>query len=364
MTHNSNRGYREIVVWLGVVGLLVVPVVAVTAYHLLQTSQADARLAGLAIPVQTVPVTLQPVENVIGGSGIVQPSLPVNLTSKVVARVSRVAVAPGAVVRPGELLVQFDPALYQANLDSAQVSYTHFHNELKRVEALSHLSFASPVDLENARIAEARARVAVVSAKIDLANTKIVSPVFAVVLSRSVNPGEMSRIDEAVMQLGVIAPILMEVAVSEDKVGFVYPGMDAKVSTDAFPGETFEGRVERIDSSVDVMTRAFQVFVEVPNQDLRLIKGVTGYARLSSRRTGLTVPSTAVVNPLGDRAIVYVVDRSQRAHSREIRVGLSANGVTEILAGLNQGEQVVSVGQGGLHDNDEVRVNQNAAWND
>ncbi len=356
-------GRREIVIWMMVLGTIVLPVMGVTAYHILQTTQADARAVGLPIPVQTIPAKVEAMEEIVGGSGIAQSSQPVNVAAKVVARVLRVPVEAGAVVHPGDLLVEFDSELYRTNYESEQLSYEHLHNELKRTESLSRKQFSSLTDLENARVAEARARVALVSAKIDLENTKIVSPVAAVVLSRSINPGEMSHIDESCVQLGVIDPFLMEVAVSEDKLGYVYEGMEAEVETDAFPGETFRGQVTRIDASVDVLTRTFGVYVEIPNHDLRLKKGVTGYARLKSRRSALVVPNTAVIDPNGDRSMVYVIDSSRRAHVREIKAGLSTNGMTEIIGGLREGEQVVSVGQAGLRENDQVLLNRNAPWN-
>jgi membrane fusion protein, multidrug efflux system len=354
---------RRLLIWLVSLGSIILPVVGATLYHILQTSQDDARAAGLPIPVQTVPATVQAVDEVIGGSGTIQPSMLVSVTAKVIARVLRVAVKPGTVVYPGDLLVEFDPELYRANFESAQLAFEHFHNELERAESLSQKRFASSAQLENARIDEARARVALVSAKIDLENTKIVSSVSAVVLSRSVNPGEVSHIDEPLIELGVLNPVLMEVAVSEDEMPFVYPGMHAEVQTDAFPQEILNGAVSEINSSVDLMTRTFQVYATLPNNDLRLKKGVTGYARMRCHRSALVVPNTAVVNATGDRAIVYVVDGSQHAHIRDITPGLRANGMTEILAGLHEAEQVVSVGQAGLRDNDEVRLNQNAPWN-
>ena len=319
MTNERRLGRREILVWLVVLGSILLPVLGVTAYHLLRTTQADARMVNLPIPVQTIPATIQAMREIVGGSGIAQTSEPVNMSAKVVARVLRVPVEAGSVVRPGDLLIEFDPELYQSNYESERLSYEHLHNELKRIEALAQRHFSSAADLENARVAEARARVALISAKIDLSNTKIVSPISAVVLSRSINPGEMSHIDESCVQLGVIDPFLMEVAVSEDKLGYVFEGMDAEVETDAFPGETFKGQVSRIDGSVDVMTRTFAVYVEIPNHDLRLKKGVTGYARLESRRRVLAVPNTAVIDPTGDRSMVYVIDRSRHAHLREIK---------------------------------------------
>jgi membrane fusion protein, multidrug efflux system len=363
MSERRWTGRREVVVWAIAIGTIVLPVLGVTAYHILQTTQADARALGLPIPVQTIPAKVEALDEIVGGSGIAQASQPVNINAKIVARVLRVPVEVGAVVHPGDLLVEFDPELYQSNYESEQLGYQHFHNELKRTESLARQAFSSPEDLENARVAEARARVALVSAKIDLENTRILSPVSAVVLSRSINPGEMSHIDESCVQLGVIDPFLMEVAVSEDKIGYVYEGMDAEVETDAFPGETFKGQVTRIDAAVDVMTRTFGVYVQIPNHDLRLKKGVTGYARLKSRRTALVVPSTAVIDLNGDRSMVYVIDASRHVHVREIRGGISALGMTEITRGLREGEEVVSVGQAGLRDNDEVLLNRNAPWN-
>jgi membrane fusion protein, multidrug efflux system len=354
----------KILLWTAGLALIVLPVVIATAYHVLQAAQADARAADLPIPVQAVPARVQSVDEVIGGSSIVQSSEPVDLSAKVVAKVLQVAVQDGDTVHPGDVLVEFDPQLYQANYESAHVSYEHEHNELLRAEALGHEQYASPADLENARMAVAQARVALVNAKIDLANTQVVSPVYGVVLNRSVNPGETSHIDEPLIQLGVLDPVLMQVAVSEDKLGFIHSGMDAEVETDAYPEERFKGEVVRLDPSVDIMTRTLDVYVELPNRDLRLKKGVTGYTSLSYQRRALVIPNTAIVNATSDRAAVYVIDSSSRTHLREVSPGLTANGMTEILAGLNEGEEVVAAGQAGVRDNDKVRVNRGAPWND
>jgi cobalt-zinc-cadmium efflux system membrane fusion protein len=155
----------------------------------------------------------------------------------------------------------------------------------------------------------------------------------------------------------------MQAAVSEDNIGYVYIGMPGSVGTDAFPGETFHGTVTKIDSVVQDNTRTFGAYVSLPNHDLRLKTGITGFARLYSDRIGLAVPSTAIINPVGDRASLFVLDDHGAAHLREVRCGLAANGFTEILAGLREGEQVVTVGQLYLRDNDKVQANTFAPWN-
>jgi membrane fusion protein (multidrug efflux system) len=328
-----------------------------------ETTQKDARLVHLPIPVQTVPATVRTISETIGASGTTQPSLPVTLTAKVTARVLSVPVDLGNVVRPGQLVVELDPQLYKANLRSAQVAWENSKNELRRLNVLAGKRFASEVELEQARATEATNYSNVVNAEINLANCRIVSPVAGVVLVRTTNPGEMPKLDESLIQLGVIDPILLDASVSEDKIGFVYVGMDGDVGTDAIPGRTFHGTIYKIDSVVDDSTRTFGAYIRIPNHDLLLKKGVTGYARLRSSRMVLTVPNSAVTNPSGDRASVFVIGSDGRAHLREIRTGLTSNEVTEVASGLQEGEQVVAVGQFDLHDNEKVEANRFAPWN-
>jgi membrane fusion protein (multidrug efflux system) len=284
------------------------------------------------------------------------------MTAKVVAKVLQVPVVVGTIVRPGDLLVQLDPKLYEANIAKAEADYEHAHNDLLRQESLYKRNFASAVQVETARDAEAAAYATLVGAQIDLSNTRVICPVPAVVQLRSVNPGETTQLDEQLVQLGVLDPAFMEAAVSEDNIGYVYLGMPGAVGTDAFPGETFHGTVTKIDSVVQDNTRTFGAYISLSNHNLRLKTGITGFARLQSNRIGLAVPSTAIINPVGDRATVFVVDNGV-VHTREVRCGLAANGFTEIMSGLREGEQVVTVGQLYLHDNDKVRVNAFAPWN-
>ena len=70
------------------------------------------------------------------------------------------------------------------------------------------------------------------------------------------------------------------------------------------------------------------------------------------------------MNPVGDHATVFVVDKDDRAHIREVRRGMAAAGLTEILDGLKEGEFVVTVGQFELRDNDSVRPNRSTPWNE
>jgi multidrug efflux pump subunit AcrA (membrane-fusion protein) len=71
----------------------------------------------------------------------------------------------------------------------------------------------------------------------------------------------------------------------------------------------------------------------------------------------------AILNPVGDQATVFIVDGQDRARIREIRPGIMADGMTEVLDGLDEGDKVVTVGQLELHEGDHVTVNRAGPWN-
>jgi membrane fusion protein, multidrug efflux system len=362
MNTHMTRKYRHFIVG-AVLSVAVGVAVGFTVYRLAHTVQADARMVHLPIPVQTVSATVKLLHDTIGASGVIQPSMPVTLTAKVVSRVSKVRVDLGAVVRPGQILVQMDRRLFEANLETARDAYDHAHKQFLRMQALMKRNFASAVDVEKARTDEAAARDAMVRAELDLANTTIASPVTAVVLGRDVNPGEITQLDQNLIELGVIDPVMMVAQVSEDKLGSVYVGMKSETATDAFPGLTFTGTVEKTDFRINDSTRTFGVYIRLANHDLRLTKGVTGYSRLESERMALAVPTTAVMNPVGDHATVFVVTKDSIAHLRRVQRGLMVEGQVEVLGGLREGERVVTVGQFGLRDNEIVSADHFAPWN-
>jgi membrane fusion protein (multidrug efflux system) len=285
------------------------------------------------------------------------------LTNRVVARVASVPVEVGNVVKKGDLLAQLDDSVYRATVDHARVEHDHTSAQLQRMLALQAKGFASAVEVETARTADSGAQMALVEAEFNLTNTRLTAPAPAIILQRNINPGEVTAVGTAGFKLGIIVPIYMAAQISEEKIGSVHLGMEGEVSTDGFPGVVFKGKVVKVDGSVNDTTRTFGVYISIQNEDLRLIPGITGYARLENKHVGMAVPSTAVIDPVGDRATVFVVDSDGRAHARQIRRGLMADGMTEMLDGLQEGEQVVTVGMLELHENDKVLVNKNGPWN-
>jgi membrane fusion protein (multidrug efflux system) len=356
------RRWPDLLIGL-LLGLFCMGMVGWMLLHLIHTDQIDAAKVGLPIPVEVLPVGVQPMHMTIGASGTLSSLNTISITARVSSPVMSVPVDLGDVVRKGDLLTAMDDRIFVAGVQSAEATSDHDDKQLARMEALEQRGYGAASDTEIAREAAVAARQVVVQSKIDLGNTKITAPVDSVIMTRTVNPGEIPAVGTELFELGPIAQVYMVAAVPTDKTGFVRVGMQSAVSIDSFPGEVFKGVVVKIDAVASVVTRTFSAYIRIDNPDLRLRPGVTGYARLEQSHSALAIPSVAILNPVGDQATVFIVDQDSRARIRQVRPGLMADGMTEILDGLQEGDKVVTVGQLELHEGDHVTINQAGPWN-
>jgi membrane fusion protein, multidrug efflux system len=354
-----------------VVGAALVALIFVTIEHEIATDPSKARRLHASIPVETVSVRRQNLDEVIGGSGVVEQSGTVQLTTVLTARVLDVPVKIGDVVKKGDLLIRWDDRLIRANVEAGRqaveggtIKVRDMERQLARYTALEKKKMGTPLDVEKAEIALAEARDALAKAKLDfeqgkieVENVEMRAPNDCIVLERLVNPAETTHKDQLVMRLGTLDPVLVAPKVTEEKIHSVQIGLLAETSFPAFPGEVFQGKVVKVDPNIDPVTRTFTTYVELKNLDLRLKPGLSGFARIRRRaEASLAIPSVALINPTGDQASVFVVDGDGQAHMRRVRSGIVANAMTEILDGVKEGEQVVTVGQLNLRDNDKVHT--------
>ena len=353
----------------GVLGVLVF----FTVLHVVGTTTSIARRFNMAAPVETTVAQKQTLDEVIGGSATVEQSSTVQLTSQVNSQVLSVPVKVGDLVKKGQLLVELDDRLIQAQLESnrqyVDAGNVKIKDEAKQVDrytALEQKSMGTPLELEKSQItlAEAKqdlakAQMALREAEIDFEHVKIISPIDGIVLERLVNPGESTHREQIVMKLGSLNTVYAAPKISEDKMHVIQLGMAADCTFPAYPGEIFRGKIVKIDPNIDPLTRTFTAYVEVKNDDLRLKPGLSGFVRIRrSLKDVLAVPSIAVMNPSGEQPTVFIVSKEGRANEHKVRTGAVVNAMTEITSGLQPGETVVTVGQLYLKENDKVHTSE------
>ena len=215
-----------------------------------------------------------------------------------------------------------------------------------------YLASIAQVDLARAQTTQSKARLD--ELRINLANTVITSPVTGFVARRAVDPGAFVSQNVPVADVVDITLVRLVANVVEKDLKQLEPGNSANVQVDAFPGETFAGRIARVSPVLDPATRTASIEIEIPNPTFRLKPGM--YARVGittqTKKNALVLPANAVVD-LGGRRGVFQLQNNV-AVFRTVQVGTEKGDIVEILAGLKEGEEVISTGAGALRDGDRV----------
>ena len=143
-----------------------------------------------------------------------------------------------------------------------------------------------------------------------------------------------------------LSSLWLSVDVFEDQLAWIREGTPADVTLTYFPGKTFRGTVRFLAPELSEVTRTLKVKLEVPNPSGRLRAGMfaTVVFAPTAVRDAITVPSLAVLRT-GERNLVVVAQGEGRFAPREVTLGLERQGYAQVLAGLEEGERVVTSAQ-------------------
>ena len=177
------------------------------------------------------------------------------------------------------------------------------------------------------------------------------APVSGTVIIRSVNPGEVIATGKELFRVADLSNIWVVGQVYESEFAKVRVGTPAVITTAAYPGRTFTGRVSYVDPRVDPQTRTAQVRIELanPGEILRIGMFVDvsfgGAVPAGTSGQPAVVVPRAAVQSIGTKQVVFVAtDRPGVFVQREVSVGPEANGLVTLYSGVNQGERVVTDG--------------------
>ena len=210
------------------------------------------------------------------------------------------------------------------------------------------------LDLARAQLQQASSRRD--ELQINLGNTTVNSPVNGYVAKRLVDPGAYVTQSVTLLSVVDISTVRLVVNLVERDLRKVSVGAGASVSVDAYPGETFTGRVARVAPVLDPATRTAEMEVEIPNASGRLKPGMYARVRLISSRKAdaLVVPKAAVVDSQGRKGVFLV--QNDQAVFRAVTLGLEEPNRVEVTDGLSEGEAVVTTGASALRDGARVQV--------
>jgi multidrug efflux pump subunit AcrA (membrane-fusion protein) len=187
-------------------------------------------------------------------------------------------------------------------------------------------------------------------------DTKIVAPFRGEVSRKYVDAGALVSSSTPLVNLVHTETLKVIANVLEKDIPLLKAGLKAKVRVESYPGRIFEGRVEKINSALDLSTRTLQTEVYIPNSGRSLKPGMFANVEvvLLEKRETLAIPREAILEA-GSEMSVFVVEGKQ-AVRRPITIGYEQDRMVEVLRGLNEGDQVVIKGQQLIKDGSTIRV--------
>lgn len=210
---------------------------------------------------------------------------------------------------------------------------------------------------ELAEAAVAQAEAGLRQARIMLDEATIEAPAAGIVSEKYIDEGNMVGPGRALGRIVQIDTVKVVGHVSERHLAFLVPGKTTiSFSVDAYPGEQFEGLVDKVGVALDSRTHTAEVEVRIGNPDHRLKPGM--FARLQlvlDRRENVTAVSDAALIRQGEEVCAYLVDSSV-VHRRVLKLGISQGELHQVLDGLAPGDQVIVRGHRLVKDGDRVEV--------
>ena len=290
----------------GIVWFVVLLVLAGLGYAAWRYQKAHA---APDIVWKTAPVEKRKISAKVSASGTLQATVTVQIGAQVSGRIQKLNADFNTTVKKGQLLAKLDPQLYQAAVEQANANFlsakagvakadAQEHDAVlvfARTKALADGQLASAADLQtaetNVTVAKAATEAAKASvaqsaaslhqAQVNLGYTEIYSPIDGTVISRAVDVGQTVAASLQAPVLFTIAEDLrtmqVHTSVAEGDVGRLLPGMDATFTVDAFPGQSFKGKVAQIRNAPQTLQNVvtYDAVIDVNNADLRLRPGMT-----------------------------------------------------------------------------------------
>jgi len=319
-------------------------------------------------PVMTVtatPAALRDWQALVPAVGTLQAVNGVDVSSSMAGLVREIGFQSGQSVRRGQRLVLLDTEVERSDLKSAEAELALARISFERTRTLlrSDTVSQSALDKAEAELRVKQARVAGLEAQIG--KKAIDAPFEGTLGVRKVDLGQYLQPGQAIVNLQDLSRMLCDFSVSQKDLGVVAVGQTVRMTTDAWPGETFTGTIAAVEPQVEARTGMVAVQASFPNPDRRLRPGMFARIEIARSETArvIAVPVSAVAYALHGDA-VFVVREGAGEGGKTVRsverivveLGERRDGLVVVKAGVAVGDLVVTSGQVKLENGSLVEI--------
>ena len=349
--------------------------------------------AGIAVQVQTVLADTIATENRVSGQVSADNSSTILISSA--AKCTDVYFQAGDLVEAGDILCTLDLGSSLSSYNAARINYNSAvqsyqdqqailnkqvqlaQENVDNTKALFDIGAASQLEVDqaegnyqtavasrNSTLAQLEAGIQSAQSSLDQLDTalenvdasgNVIAPISGTLATMNATAGSFisNSLPLAVIEGGEAMKVT--VSVSEVLVPQLAIGDEAEVTVDA-ADQTFTAAIRSVERAANAQTSLYTVTLTVPADVSGLLSGMFADVtfRTNVSENTLVIPSDAILTS-EDTQYVFVVE-DDAARYVEVTTGLTGNGVTEVLSGLTEGQQLVVVGQQYLSDGDPVRI--------
>jgi multidrug efflux system membrane fusion protein len=327
----------------------------------------------ISYPVEVQPVEVRSLTYTVNAVGSVDAFEKVQVTARVAGVVDRVMFAEGNLAKLNQILVEIEPERYRLTVESAQAAYEKAQASLADAEAglkrREDVVKETPGLIPGEEIETFRTKVRVAAsevaqtksaldqAKLNLHDAYVRAPLSGIIQTRTVQTGQYIQVGTVMATLVRRDPLLLRFKVPERDASRMIVGQSADFHVRESP-KNFSAKIVHVAASADETSRMVDVTGEIQDSENNLLRP-GAFAEVSvpvkTIQNAAVVPQTAV-RP-SERGFLAFVVENNTAQERILTLGMrTAEGVVEVLSGLNPGEQLVVRGSEALRDGVPVRL--------
>lgn len=319
----------------------------------------NAKLAEItsdAIPVETTRASRQVLEEVTTADGQLEPVTDLLVISETQGRVTKVHRKKGSIVKKGELLAEVENDLLEAEVAATEANYLKLKADQERFSKLAEQNAVTQRQLEDISIGLKNAEAQYKSAQKRLSNTYIRATADGFINDDFIQEGSYIGGGAKLYEIVNDQQLSLNVKLTARDILRIKKGDTISVSSNLYPGESFEGTVSAIAVKADASLK-YNVEIELlasASQKLKPGMYTTAHFHFQQKEEALYLDRNALAGSLQNPQ-VFVVNGEQ-ASLKNIEIGSTHGSWVEIISGLNTEDQVVSSGQINLTDGTKVKV--------
>lgn len=288
--------------------------------------------------------------------GTAQASKEVSVASESSGKIVQVNFRMGDFVAKGKVLARIDDTYKRLAYENAKLTYDKSKDDYQRNLTLHKGDAISDTQLRDIKMTFDNAAIQLANAKKQWDDTKITAPFSGYISAQNTELGAYVNAGTVIAGITDISELKVVLDVSESSAYELRPGQQVNITTDVHPEAEYKGRISNISPKAST-SHTYPVEILIPNNGKDKLKaGTYVNVNVNTGKSGkaLMIPRDAIVSSVKDPS-VYVV-KGNNAELVKITTGRSFNSTLEVMAGLSEGDKVVTNGQINLTNGSKVSV--------